>query len=203
MLRAIGVGGGALARSLLVQVVVVVLGGVVVGAATHDGRALPRATAVSGRRLAAGGVVRTGLLVLVLACVASLGAVRRVLRIDPARALTPGGARVIIALRELRRNPRRFVTATIVLTLLVVLLLFLGGLLDGLYLGSTGALRAQRADVIVYSADANDSIIRSRIDAETRAEVEKTPGVTEVGGSRSDPRRHDGSRPRRRSSTPR
>ena len=89
---------------------------------------------------------------------------------------------MIIALRELRRNPRRFVTATVVLTLLVVLLLFLGGLLDGLYLGSTGALRAQRADVIVYSADANDSIIRSRIDPELRARVEQVPGVTDVGG---------------------
>jgi putative ABC transport system permease protein len=89
---------------------------------------------------------------------------------------------MIIALRELRRNPRRFVTATVVLTLLVVLLLFLGGLLDGLYLGSTGALRAQRADVIVYSADANDSIIRSRIDPELRALVTRTPGVTAVGG---------------------
>ena len=89
---------------------------------------------------------------------------------------------MILALRELRRTPRRFVTATIVLTLLVVLLLFLGGLLDGLYLGSTGALRAQRADVIVYSADANDSIIRSRIDPALRARVERVPGVTDVSG---------------------
>ena len=89
---------------------------------------------------------------------------------------------MILALRELRRTPRRFVTATIVLTLLVVLLLFLGGLLDGLYLGSTGALRAQRADVIVYSADANDSIIRSRIDPALRARVELVPGVTDVNG---------------------
>ena len=89
---------------------------------------------------------------------------------------------MILALRELRRTPRRFVTATIVLTLLVVLLLFLGGLLDGLYLGSTGALRAQRADVIVYSADANDSIIRSRIDPALRARVERAPGVTDVSG---------------------
>ena len=89
---------------------------------------------------------------------------------------------MIIALRELRRNPRRFATATVVLTLLVVLQLFLGGLLDGLYRGSTGALRAQRADVIVYSADANDSIIRSRIDPELRAQVERAPGVTEVSG---------------------
>jgi putative ABC transport system permease protein len=89
---------------------------------------------------------------------------------------------MIIALRELRRNPRRFVTATVVLTLLVVLLLFLGGLLDGLYLGSTGTLRAQRADVIVYSSDANDSIIRSRIDPELRALVEQVSGVSDVSG---------------------
>ena len=89
---------------------------------------------------------------------------------------------MILALRELRRAPRRFVTATVVLTLLVVLLLLLGGLLDGLYLGSTGALRAQRADVIVYSADANDSIIRSRIDPGLRAQVAAVPGVTTVSG---------------------
>ena len=89
---------------------------------------------------------------------------------------------MIIALRELRRTPRRFATATVVLTLLVVLLLFLGGLLDGLYLGSTGALRAQRADVIVYSSDANDSLIRSRIDPELRSVVEHVPGVTAVSG---------------------
>ncbi|MGB8651911.1 MAG: ABC transporter permease [Mycobacteriales bacterium] len=89
---------------------------------------------------------------------------------------------MILALRELRRQPRRFVTAAVVLTLLVVLLLFLGGLLDGLYLGSTGALRAQRANLLVYSADANDSIIRSRIDPPTRARVQHAPGVTAVNG---------------------
>ena len=89
---------------------------------------------------------------------------------------------MIIALREMRRNPRRFATASVVLTLLVVLLLILGGLLDGLYLGSTGALRAQHADVVVYSADANDSIIRSRVDPSLRAQVERAPGVTAVGG---------------------
>ncbi len=89
---------------------------------------------------------------------------------------------MMLALRELRREPRRFVTAAIVLTLLVVLLLFLGGLLDGLYLGSTGALRAQRANVLVYSADANNSIIRSRIDSPTRARVQHVSGVTDVNG---------------------
>jgi putative ABC transport system permease protein len=87
-----------------------------------------------------------------------------------------------IAVKELRRQPTRFAVATVVLTFLAVLLLFLGGLLDGLYLGSTGAIRAQNADAIVYSADARDSFLRSRITADQRAAVEATSGVSAVGG---------------------
>ena len=75
------------------------------------------------------------------------------------------------ALRELRRNTRRFVPTTAALALLVLLLLMLGGLLDGLYLGSTGALRAQDAELVVSSTTSRDSVIRSRIDAATRATV--------------------------------
>jgi putative ABC transport system permease protein len=87
-----------------------------------------------------------------------------------------------LAVTELRRQPTRFAVATVVLTFLSLLLLFLGGLLDGLYLGSTGAVRAQNADAIVYSADARDSFLRSRIDDELRNEVTAAPGVDAVGG---------------------
>lgn len=87
-----------------------------------------------------------------------------------------------IALRELRRRPGRFGIAAAALVLLTVLLLLLGGLLDGLFLGSTGAIRAQRADVIVYAADARDSIVRSRVTAEQRDQVAQVPGVARVGG---------------------
>jgi putative ABC transport system permease protein len=87
-----------------------------------------------------------------------------------------------LAVTELRRRPGRFTVATIVLTFLSLLLLLLGGLLDGLYLGSTGAIRAQRADVIVYSDSARDSFLRSRITADIRRSVESTEGVAEVGG---------------------
>ena len=86
------------------------------------------------------------------------------------------------ALRELRRRPQRFFAVMAALTLLTVLLLFLGGLLDGLYIGATGALRAQRAAVVVYSSDANSSIIRSRIAPEVRAQVSAVRGVSAVGG---------------------
>ncbi len=87
-----------------------------------------------------------------------------------------------IALRELRRSPGRFVVATAIMTLIAILLMFLGGLLDGLTKGNTGALRAQRADFLVFSATAQDSLVRSRIDPAVRRRVERAPGVTAVGG---------------------
>jgi len=87
-----------------------------------------------------------------------------------------------LALTELRRRPGRFALAGSVLTLIAILLMFLGGLLDGLTAGSTGALRAQSADLFVFSENSRDSIVRSRIDPEVRREVAAVPGVSEVGG---------------------
>lgn len=87
-----------------------------------------------------------------------------------------------VALRELRRRPGRFVTAALILTLIAILLMFLGSLLDGLIRSSTGALRAQNGDVIVYSSTAQASFARSRIDPDLRARIEAVPGVTDVGG---------------------
>ncbi len=90
LLRALGIAGAVLARSLLVQVVLVVLGGVMIGAVLTTG-ALAASTSSLGARLSAGEVVQTGVIVLVLASIASLGAIRRVLSIEPVRATIPGG----------------------------------------------------------------------------------------------------------------
>lgn len=87
-----------------------------------------------------------------------------------------------LALRELRRRPNRFALATVILTLVAVLLVFLGGLLDGLERGSTGALRLQDADAVVFAEGADGSLVRSRIDAEVRAAVEDLVGAERVGG---------------------
>jgi putative ABC transport system permease protein len=89
---------------------------------------------------------------------------------------------VKLALKELRRRPGRFSTATVILTLIAILLMFLGGLLDGLIANSTGAIRAQDAQAIVYSDTAQASFVRSRIDPQLRATVEAVPGVSDVGG---------------------
>ena len=87
-----------------------------------------------------------------------------------------------IALRELRRRPGRFVTATLILLLIALLLMFLGGLVDGLIGNSTGAVRAQRGDLIVFSSDSKDSFLRSRITPELRASIEAVDGVEATGG---------------------
>jgi putative ABC transport system permease protein len=87
-----------------------------------------------------------------------------------------------VALRELVRRPGRFVTATAILTLIAILLMFLGGLLDGLIATSTGAVRAQSADVIVYSDTSRSSFLRSRIEPADRAAVSAVRDVDEVGG---------------------
>jgi putative ABC transport system permease protein len=87
-----------------------------------------------------------------------------------------------LALREMRRRPGRFGAATVLLTLVAVLLMLLGGLLDGLILRSTGAVRAQRADLVVFSATAEKSFLRSRVTPEVRAQVAAVPGVSSVGG---------------------
>lgn len=87
-----------------------------------------------------------------------------------------------LALRELRRRPGRFTVAAAILTLIALLLMFLGGLLDGLTAGSTGALRAQEGDRIVFSEGSQDSLVRSRLTPEVRAAVEDEVGSGEVGG---------------------
>ena len=87
-----------------------------------------------------------------------------------------------LAWRELIRRPSRFLTAGVALTLLVLLLLVLGGILDALINSSTGLLRAQTAPLIVYSADSEGSIDRSRITAEEHDEIAAVPGVHEATG---------------------
>ncbi|MGB5756711.1 MAG: ABC transporter permease [Acidimicrobiales bacterium] len=86
-----------------------------------------------------------------------------------------------LALRELARQPGRFVTATLILTLIAILLMFLGGLLDGLIRSSTGAIRVQDADALVFSESSQASFLRSRIEPDLRSTIESEIGP-DVGG---------------------
>ena len=53
-----------------------------------------------------------------------------------------------LALREMRRRPGRFATSAALLTLIAMLLMFLGGLLDGLIARSTGAKHRARVGLV-------------------------------------------------------
>jgi len=88
---------------------------------------------------------------------------------------------VSLALKELRRQPSRFGVATVILTLIAILLMFLGGLLDGLTAGNTGAIRAQQADLIVFSSTSQDSLVRSRIEPDQEKQVAAVEGVAGIG----------------------
>jgi len=89
---------------------------------------------------------------------------------------------VRLALREMRRRPGRFVTAMVLLTLIAMLLMLLGGLLDGLIQRATGAIIAQRGDLVVFSSTAEKSLPRSRITPELRDQVANVDGVARVHG---------------------
>jgi putative ABC transport system permease protein len=89
---------------------------------------------------------------------------------------------VRIALRELVRRPSRFIAAGGALTLLVVLLLVLGGFLDGLILGSTGAIRAQDQELVAFSAAARRSLARSEMGPDLADQVAEVDGVAGVSG---------------------
>jgi len=89
---------------------------------------------------------------------------------------------VRIALRELIRRPGRFLMVGGALVLLVVLLVVLGGFLDGLTLSQTGAYRAQGERLWVLSQDSELQLPRSRLSAEVVEQVTAVDGVSETGG---------------------
>lgn len=85
------------------------------------------------------------------------------------------------ALRELVRRPGRFLPVGGALTLLVLLLMVLGGFLDGLTLSQTGSYRAQTGRLFVVADDAELQLSRSVLGADVRDAVEQVDGVAAVG----------------------
>lgn len=86
-----------------------------------------------------------------------------------------------IAVRELRRQPGRFVPVVAALTLLAVLSVLFGALLDGLSLGATGALRTLPVDLVVLADEAQSQIDRSRVSSELVDDIVTMEGVEQVG----------------------
>ncbi|HSJ46842.1 MAG TPA: hypothetical protein VK923_19380 [Euzebyales bacterium] len=87
-----------------------------------------------------------------------------------------------IALRELLRRPARFAPVVAALSLLVLLLVVLGGYLDGLTLDQTGALRAQGDVAFVSTADAELLPDLSLVGEDVQDRAAGVDGATAVGG---------------------
>lgn len=92
LLRAVGASSRDIIGSVLVQVLVVVGLGAIIGAAVTTGL-LSLTRDVFGSGLEPRTAVTTVAVILVLGLLASIGAVRRVLAIDPIEATTGGGIR--------------------------------------------------------------------------------------------------------------
>ena len=166
LLRAIGTPGRRLVSALLVQVLIIDGLGLLVGIALYTPLTMVTATAL-GLRFETSAVVGWSVTLLMLGVFSSLLAARRVLAYRSGLGNDGGRSSMRLALRELRRRPGRFVTATVILTLVAVLVMFLGGLLDGLIRSSTDAVQAQDGDLLVFSSTAQSSFLRSRIDGDT------------------------------------
>lgn len=87
-----------------------------------------------------------------------------------------------IALKELVRQPGRFVSVGGALTMLVVLLVVLGGFLDGLELNQTGPYRAHEGRLLAFSDQSELLIQRSAVDAKQAEQLAAVDGVGAVGG---------------------
>ena len=86
------------------------------------------------------------------------------------------------ALKELRRRPGRFVAAAMILALVSLLIVYLGGIIDGTVRAGTGALRALDGRLLVYSRDSQLAVPDSRIDSGLRRQVASLDGVARADG---------------------
>ncbi len=86
-----------------------------------------------------------------------------------------------IAIKELIRQPGRFLSVGGALTMLVVLLVVLGGFLDGLELNQTGPYRAHEGRLLVFSDQSELLIQRSHVDDAQAEQLGASDGVEAVG----------------------
>ena len=87
-----------------------------------------------------------------------------------------------LGVKELLRRPGRFAGAGLVLLFVSLLLVFLGGLADGLNADNDSAIRAQPGELVVFASTADRTIPQSVVRAEERRLVESVEGVEGAGG---------------------
>ncbi|MEI2717881.1 MAG: ABC transporter permease [Candidatus Nanopelagicales bacterium] len=87
---------------------------------------------------------------------------------------------MMLALNEIRRGRGRFLSIIAALSLIVFLVLTLAALGDGLFFGSTGAVRSTTATAYAFDEKAEGSLIRSSLKEKQVDKVAQEPGVSQA-----------------------
>jgi len=88
---------------------------------------------------------------------------------------------VYLALKELWRNKGRFFLISLVIGLITTLVIFVGALAEGLGAGNREYLQKLNGELIVYSKNADLLIGFSQLPRSKLAELQRVPGVRDVG----------------------
>jgi len=103
-------------------------------------------------------------------------------RLTLAPSLAPGlPIPFFLAFKELWRYRGRYLLISLVIALITTLVLFIGGLAEGLGAGNKEYLDKLNADVVLYQANVDLSIPSSRIDRSRVNNVRRVEGVKDVG----------------------
>jgi putative ABC transport system permease protein len=87
----------------------------------------------------------------------------------------------MLALQEIRRKKLQFGLITLIVGLVVYLLVMIGALGSGLMSAMSGAVHSFNADVVVFSADSNNSFLRSELTADQRDAIAGLVGADRTG----------------------
>jgi putative ABC transport system permease protein len=88
----------------------------------------------------------------------------------------------MLALQEIRRKKLQFGLISLIVGLVVYLLVMISALGTGLLSAMSGAVDSFDADLVVFSADSNDSFLRSELTADQRDAIAELAGADRTGG---------------------
>lgn len=87
----------------------------------------------------------------------------------------------MLALQEIRRKKLQFGLITLIVGLVVYLLVMIGALGTGLMSAMSGAIDSFNADLVVFSADSNNSFLRSELTSDQQSAVSGVVGTERTG----------------------
>ena len=87
----------------------------------------------------------------------------------------------MLALQEIRRKKLQFGLIVLIVGLVVYLLVMIGALGTGLMSAMSGAVNSFKVDLVVFSADSNNSFLRSELTADQRRAIADLAGPDKTG----------------------